>query len=92
MTHDQILKAAADVLYDKANMSIEAKAWYIANAMETAMADDLDFEIDGPDGDGFVWIRSSEGQNVWARNLGRQDDVAEKFSQWLGSIDYLEQG
>lgn len=48
------------------------------------------WQIEGPDDDGFVWICSSEGRDDWCRNLGHADDAAEKFSQWLGSIDYLQ--
>ena len=45
------------------------------------------FEIEGPDEDGCVWICSSEGRDVWCRNLGAVDDVCEVLSQWLGSLD-----
>lgn len=48
------------------------------------------WQIEGPDDDGFVWICSAAGRDDWCRNLGHADDAAEKFSQWLGSIDYLE--
>lgn len=46
----------------------------------------LSFEIEGPDGDDFVWLISGNDR----RNLGRSADVAEKFSQWLASIDYQD--
>ena len=46
------------------------------------------FEIDGPDEDGNVWIVSPEGRNVWSRNLGPQDKVAEIMSDWLAQIAY----
>jgi len=48
------------------------------------------FNIEGPDEDGCVWICSAEGRDVWCQNLGPVDDVAEVLSQWLGSIDHLE--
>lgn len=48
------------------------------------------FNIEGPDEDGCVWICSTEGRDVWCRNLGPKDKAAEVMSQWLGSIDYLE--
>lgn len=46
------------------------------------------FEIDGPDEDGCVWICSIAGRDDWCQNLGPADEVAEKLSEWLGSIDY----
>lgn len=53
----------------------------------------LEFEIQGPDDDGFVWIRSPEGaKHLWAHNLGKAEIVEEKFSQWLGERDYQECG
>ena len=48
------------------------------------------FEIEGPDGDGYVWMCSAEGREVWCQNLGPAGKVAEVLSQWLGSIDYGE--
>ncbi len=45
------------------------------------------FEIDGPDEDGCVWICSGAGRDVWCRNLGPRDKVAEVLSQWLGQIN-----
>lgn len=59
---------------------------------ERVMAEQNDppFKIEGPDADGFVWICSSEGREVWCHNLGTQEQAAEQFSQWLGAIDYLE--
>ena len=45
------------------------------------------FQLEGPDEDGCVWICSAEGRDVWCQNLG---PVAEKLSEWLGAIDYLE--
>jgi hypothetical protein len=32
-----------------------------------------------------VWACSNEGREVWCRNLGAKDKVAEVMSQWLGS-------
>lgn len=52
--------------------------------------DDAPFAIEGPDGDGFVWICSSEGRSDWCHNLGPADQAAEIMSQWLASIDYEE--
>lgn len=52
--------------------------------------DELDFAIEGPDDDGFVWICSPKGRAVWCQNLGTKDTVAERFSDWLGQIDYQE--
>lgn len=46
----------------------------------------IDFEITGPDGDGFVWLHIGND----TINLGKVEDVAERLSQWLGSIDYQE--
>lgn len=48
------------------------------------------FRIEGPDEDGCVWACSNEGREVWCRNLGPAEEVAEVMSQWLGSIDYGE--
>jgi hypothetical protein len=48
------------------------------------------FEIEGPDGDGCVWICSAGGQDVWCQNLGPRDKVAEKLAQWLSEIDFGE--
>ena len=48
------------------------------------------FQIEGPDEDGCVWICSVEGRDVWCQNLGPKEAVAEKLSEWLKSIDYLE--
>lgn len=60
--------------------------------MKTMDEPDLRFEIDGPDDDGFVWMRSAPGQPIWGRNLGKYEDVAEKLCQWLGANDYGEDG
>jgi hypothetical protein len=46
------------------------------------------FEIEGPDEDGCVWICSSAGRDVWCRNLGPRDAVAEKLTAWLSSMDF----
>ena len=48
------------------------------------------FQIEGLDEDGCVWACSNVGREVWCRNLGPADKVAEVMSQWLGSIDYGE--
>lgn len=52
--------------------------------------DDAQFELQGPDDNGDVWICSPEGRDVWCHNLGPTEQVAEAMSQWLGSIDYDE--
>jgi hypothetical protein len=57
-----------------------------------ATKEDLGFRIEGPDGDGFVWICSDKGRDVWCRNLGTADVVTEKFSSWLSQIDASEHG
>ena len=49
------------------------------------------FQIEGPDEDGFVWACSNEGREVWCRNLGPAEKVAEVLSQWLASYDDGEQ-
>jgi hypothetical protein len=46
--------------------------------------DDSPFEIEGPDGDGFVWISLPDGGR---HMLGPVDQVAEALSQWLTSVD-----
>ena len=51
---------------------------------------DAQFELQGPDENGHVWVCSPEGRHVWCHNLGPTEQVAEAFSQWLGSIDYDE--
>jgi hypothetical protein len=48
------------------------------------------FELQGPDENGHVWICSPEGRDVWCHNLGHFTDAAEAMAQWLGSIDYDE--
>lgn len=48
------------------------------------------FVIEGPDEDGCVWICSPEGRDVWCQNLGPSAKAAEVMSQWLGSINFLE--
>jgi hypothetical protein len=68
----------------------------IATSWERLIMDDEEleqgalFEIEGPDEDGCVWACSPKGRDVWCRNLGPADAVAERLSQWLGSIDYGE--
>ena len=48
--------------------------------------DKADFEIQGPDANGFVWICSSKGRDDWCHNLGPVVQVAEAWSQWLGAM------
>ena len=65
----------------------------IERLWEKVMAEatqDAAFKIQGPDADGFVWICSPEGRDVWCHNLGTEDQAAEVLAQWLGSIDYQE--
>ena len=50
------------------------------------------FQIEGPDEDGCVWVCSAAGRDVWCQNLGPAEKAAEVMSQWLGSIDYGENG
>jgi hypothetical protein len=50
------------------------------------------FQLEGPDGDGFVWICSPEGREVWCHNLGPADQVAEVLSRWLAANGYGERG
>ena len=38
-------------------------------------------------GCGCVWACSNEGREVWRRNLGPADKVAEVMSQWLANYD-----
>jgi hypothetical protein len=53
----------------------------------------MDFDITGPDGDNLVWLHLPKPDGgIELINLGKSEDVAEKFSEWLGSIDYQEHG
>jgi hypothetical protein len=45
------------------------------------------FQIEGPDEDGCVWACSNESREVWCRNPGLADKVAEVMSQWLAGYD-----
>lgn len=58
--------------------------------MEIEPGQDALFHIEGPDEDGCVWICSAAGRDVWCRNLGPADKVAEALSHWLASIDAEE--
>ena len=51
-----------------------------------AQPGELPFKLQGPDSDGEVWLHIGED----SINLGQWEDVAERFCQWLGEIDYLE--
>jgi len=62
----------------------------IERMWERVMAEEPPFVIEGPNKDGYVWICSSKGRDVWCHNLGSEEQAAEVFSQWLGSIDYQE--
>lgn len=47
------------------------------------------FEIEGSDEDGCVSVCSPKGDpHVWCQNLGPEDKVTEKWSQWLAERDY----
>jgi hypothetical protein len=52
--------------------------------------DDAPFQIEGSEEDGCVWICSPQGRSDWCHNLGPVEQVAEAWSQWLGSIDHEE--
>jgi hypothetical protein len=49
--------------------------------------EDAPFQLEGPDRDGFVWICSSEGREVWCHNLATVEQVREVFATFLVSID-----
>ena len=36
------------------------------------------FQIEGPDGDGCVWICSADWRDVWSQNLGPKKWVVER--------------
>ncbi|MGI8706499.1 MAG: hypothetical protein ACR2JJ_12060 [Sphingomicrobium sp.] len=57
--------------------------------MEEEPEQEAPFEIQGPDEDGRVWIVSTNPAQPWGFNLGPKDLVAEQFTQWLDSINYL---
>ena len=44
---------------------------------------DAKFDIEGPDGDGYVWICSTESRQQWCHNLGSAEAVTRKLSRWL---------
>lgn len=57
------------------------------------MTEERQFELQGPDENGHVWICSPEGDpEPWCHNLGPVADAAEAMCEWLGSIDYDECG
>ena len=45
------------------------------------------FQIQGPDEDGSVWVTSSEGPEVWRKNLGPAQDVEIVLRDWLWTLD-----
>ena len=45
------------------------------------------FQIQGPDENGSVWATSSEGSEVWRKNLGPVQDVAMVLRDWLWTLD-----
>lgn len=58
--------------------------------MDTEPEQDALFQIEGPDEDGCVWICAPTGRDVWCRNVGPRDNMAEIVSQRLGQIEYQE--
>lgn len=44
---------------------------------------DAEFEISGPDDDGYVWICSKSGARSWCHNLGSGGPVRQRLAQWL---------
>jgi hypothetical protein len=55
------------------------------------------FTLSGPDDDGFVWLRYDEPEfgsspRQVSVNLGKVEDVVEKFSDFLGQLDHQENG
>jgi len=46
------------------------------------------FELEGPDGDGCVWITHKDAGTQSTFNLGPRDKVAEAFADWLIKIDF----
>lgn len=56
------------------------------------MPDDRQFDLEGPDDNGDVFVCSPEGRDVWCHNLGPWQDAAEIMCEWLGSVEYLERG
>jgi hypothetical protein len=58
--------------------------------MDEELEQEALFAIEGPDEDGCVWICSPAGHDVWCRNLGPCNKVAEKMAQWLSEIDLGE--
>jgi hypothetical protein len=45
------------------------------------------FAIDGPDGEGCVWLRSTRVGDGWSRNLGQKNQVVEVLCEWLRTVD-----
>lgn len=49
------------------------------------------FEIDGPDGDGFVWLRWQDPDGkLQSLNQGSYDLVADGLAEWLSRTDFGE--
>jgi hypothetical protein len=44
------------------------------------------FAIDGPDGEGCVWLRSTIAGDTWCRNLGQKDQVVNVLHRWLRTV------
>ena len=55
--------------------------------MSNLMDQDAIFQIQGPDEDGYVWATSSEGPDVWRKNLGPVQDVTIVLRDWLWTVD-----
>lgn len=46
------------------------------------------FDIEAPDANGLVWLRSPlDEENVWYRNLGHKDAAIAILSRWLAKQD-----
>ena len=50
------------------------------------------FQLEGPEGDAFVWTCSSGGREVRCHNLRQRDQFAEVLSVWLAANGYDERG
>jgi hypothetical protein len=56
--------------------------------MDDEREQDTLFQIEGPDEDGCVWLRSAKGPGDWCHNLGPKEKVADAMFQWLRSVDH----
>ena len=48
------------------------------------------FKIEVDEEDGCVWICSPEGRDIWCRNLGPIEAVAQQWAGWLAQRDFGE--